>query len=412
MSDRMWTEKYRPNTLSLIVGNEEAKSAFIAWLKRWKIGDKAALLYGPPGTGKTTLAQVASKESGYRLIEMNASDVRTKEAIMRVAGPTAIEDSLFKTLYKGAGSMLFIDEVDGIFGREDRGGVGAVLKIIGEAKIPIVLAANDPWNPRLRYLRQTCEAIRFYEIRPPILIALLKRICRSEGVEAEEEALQVIVENSRGDVRSAINDLQSLAEGRKKLKVSDVKRLSPRDRQADVQETLRKIFFAENFEQARRALDESDIDYEMLLQTLHDNLPFKYVDSSTLASAYDKLSQADVFLGRITRTQSWSLLGYAFELMAAGIAFTGEAGRRPARYRFPPDKIMLLARTKVERELRKRLCLRVGSKCHVSSRVANNDFLPFMKMIFRNDASLASSMASWLQLEDEMVKYLKQVEVS
>jgi replication factor C large subunit len=245
-----------------------------------------------------------------------------------------------------------------------------------------------------------------------MLIALLKRICRSEGIDADKEALQVIVENSRGDVRSAVNDLQSLAEGRKTLKVSDVERLSPRDRQADVQETLRKMFLAENFEQARRALDESDIDYEMLLLTIHDNLPFKYVDSTTLASAYNNLSRADVFLGRITRTQSWSLLSYALELMAAGIAYAGEAGRRPAVYRFPPDKIMLLARTKAERELRKNLCLRVGSKCHVSSRVANNDFLPFMKVIFRNDASLASSMASWLQLEDEMVKYLKQVEAS
>lgn len=412
MSDRIWTEKYRPNTLFLIVGNEEAKSTFIAWLKCWKIGVKAAFLYGPPGTGKTTLAQVASKEFGYRLIEMNASDVRTKEAIMRVAGPTAIEDSLFKTLYKGTGSMLFIDEVDGIFGREDRGGVGAVLKIIEEAKIPIVLAANDPWNPRLRYLRQACETIRFYEIRPPMLIALLKRICRSEGVDAEKEALQIIVENSRGDARSAINDLQSLAEGRKTLKVYDVERLSPRDRQADVQKTLRKIFLAENFEQARRALDESDIDYKMLLQTLHDNLPFKYTNPSTLASAYNNMSQADVFLGRITRTQSWNLLSYALELMAAGIAYAGEEDGRPAHYRFPPKKIMLLARTKAERELRKNLCLRVGSKCHISSRVANNDFLPFMKVIFRNDASLASSIASWLRLEDEMVKYLKQVEAS
>jgi len=191
-----------------------------------------------------------------------------------------------------------------------------------------------------------------------------------------------------------------------------VKRLSLRDRRTDVQETLRKIFSAENFEQARRALNESDIDYEMLLQTLHDNLPFKYLDPSTLASAYDKLSQADIFLGRITRTQSWGLLSYALELMASGIACAGEGGDRPPRHQFPPAKIMLLARTKTERELRKNICLRVGSKCHVSSRVANNDFLPFMKIAFRNDAPLATSLASWLQLEDEMVKYLKQVEAS
>ena len=45
----MWVEKYRPQTLDEVIGNEEAKAMLISWLKNWKPGSKPALLYGPPG---------------------------------------------------------------------------------------------------------------------------------------------------------------------------------------------------------------------------------------------------------------------------------------------------------------------------------------------------------------------------
>jgi replication factor C large subunit len=407
MSDEMWSEKYRPLSLSQIVGNEEAKSTFINWLKRWKTGGKAVLLYGPPGTGKTTLVQVASSNYGFKLIEMNASDVRTKETIMKTAGPIARETSLFKALYNKTGSLLFMDEIDGIFGQADRGGIGSVLKIIHDTKTPVVLAANDPWNPKLKLLRRSCEMIRFYSVRPPKIVALLKRILKEERIEAEEEALRILVEKSKGDVRSAINDLQTLTQFGEKLKKSDVSNLAIRDRQIDVQEALSRIFFAKSVRQAKNALNESRIHYNMLFQTIHDNLPFQYSDSKSLTSAYDSLSRADVFLGRITRTQSWSLLSYALELMTAGVAAANKGNVQKINYNFPPRKILLLGKTKTERKLRKGICERVSAKCHVSTKTANTDFIPYLRVIFKHNEDLASNLASWLALDNEMVESLR-----
>lgn len=409
MPDEMWSEKYRPVHLYQIIGNEKAKLTFITWLKHWKPGSKSVLLYGPPGTGKTTLVQVASNEFGYKLIEMNASDVRTKTAIMSTAGPIARESSLYVTLYNGAGSILFLDEVDGIFGREDRGGIGGLLKIIDETNVPIILAANDPWNPKLRLLRRSCEMIRFYYVRPPKIIALLKRICQEEGVEAEAKAFAFLAEKSRGDVRSAINDLQSVIGERKVLKVQDVKRLGMRDRKIDVQEALTGIFFAKNVKEAIQSFNNSKIDYEMMLHTIHDNLPLQYSDPIVLASAYNAISRADIFFGRIARTQNWSLLKYAIEQMTAGISTIKKEKTRPVHYRFPPSKIMMLGRTKSERNLRRGICERVGVKCHVSRKAANTDFLPFLKVIFNNDTDLASEISSWLTLDNEMIGYLEEI---
>ncbi|MFH1327440.1 MAG: AAA family ATPase [Candidatus Bathyarchaeota archaeon] len=188
----MWTEKYRPKNISEVIGNEEAKIQFIEWLKNWKLGVKPIMLYGPPGVGKTTLVKAVSLDYSYDLIEMNASDARTEETVVKVAGHASTNVSLFGFISDSKGTLLLLDEVDGIQGREDKGGVGAVIKIIEQSKIPVVLTANDPSSPKLRDLKAHCQMIRFYGVRPPVLIAFLERICGYERITVEPEALEYI----------------------------------------------------------------------------------------------------------------------------------------------------------------------------------------------------------------------------
>ena len=45
----MWSEKYRPQIISDMVGNEEARAAIMEWFVKWKKGTKPLLLVGPPG---------------------------------------------------------------------------------------------------------------------------------------------------------------------------------------------------------------------------------------------------------------------------------------------------------------------------------------------------------------------------
>lgn len=395
----LWVDKYRPRALSEIVGNQEAVQQFVDWLKKWKPGSPAALLYGPPGTGKTVTVEVAAKELNLDLVELNASDVRTEEAIKRALGPA----SHYGTLLGQRGRLIFIDEVDGILEDEDRGGVEAILDIIKGGRVPVALAANDPWDPKLRPLREACVMIRFNKVRSTQIVPLLRKICQAERIKADERALKIIAELSEGDVRSAINDLQAVAQGRTALTVEDVELLRARDRQYGAFDVLKMIFAARTAKEAKEAVSSSLVDYEMLLQWIHENLPLQYEDPEELAKAYDALSMADVYLGMAKRRQRWELLRYFFDLMTAGVAMARKGKYRFVKYQFP-KKILLMSQTKRARELREAAVALIASKCHISRRGARTEMLPFISVML--GTPMGRGIAQWLGLTDEMVKVL------
>ena len=112
----MWSEKYRPQIISDMIGNEESRAAILEWFVKWKKGTKPLLLVGPPGIGKTTIAYLVAKQFGYDMIGLNASDVRSKSRINEILTPILGNVSVLGT------PMIFVDEVDGIHGRGDYGG--------------------------------------------------------------------------------------------------------------------------------------------------------------------------------------------------------------------------------------------------------------------------------------------------
>lgn len=404
----MWTEKYRPQTLGEIIGNEDAKISFIKWLKNWKPGDKAVLLYGSPGIGKTTLVQVAAKAFSFDLIEMNASDTRTADKIMRIAGHASSDESLFSHFSRAKGTMVLFDEVDGIYGREDQGGIGSIAKLIDDPKVPMVLVANDITDVKLREVKNECITIPFHPIRPTILLGFLENICKKEKIDCEREALKIILDKSGGDVRSAVNDLQSFSESSHHLKVADLEKYWVRDKQLNISQALEKIFLAEDPVQARKVINEVEVDYEMLLLTLHDNLPNQYKNIDDLAEAYDSLSRADVFLGRVKKTRDYRLLSYVLDEMSMGVAVSRTQNYHPIAYRFPPSKLILLSKIKAERQIRNGISSLISAKCHISRNRALVDFLPFLKIIFKKSESEAQRISSWLNLNKEMESYLTE----
>ena len=405
MAHELWTIKYRPRTLSEVVGNEEAKAKLLEWAKIWKAGKvpekKAAFLYGPPGTGKTVTVQALANDLGFELIETNASDFRTAEQIERTVGPAAYSGSLF-----GKPRMLLFDELDGITGTADAGGLAAIMKLIKGARCPIVLVANNPWDPRFRELRNMCLMIEFKRVGQRDIMKLLQRICEREGIVADREALAFIAKRADGDVRSAIMDLQAVAQGRKRITYEDVKWLGMRDRKKEIFRVLGNVFHAETCSRAMTATKEADVDIDMLFEWIYENVPRAYRDIRDVARAMDALSKADVFRGRIIRTQDWGLGRYATALMTAGVAMAKERSK-PGFVRFQfPERIKYLSMGKPERELQMAIARAIKRRCHVSTREAMEKVIPYLRIIFRNNPEMAAGIANWLGLGEEEVRFL------
>jgi replication factor C subunit 1 len=79
----MWTDRYAPQTEDELIGNHSNYEKIVEWLQNWTptVGEKAILISGPPGIGKTTAAHMACRQAGMDIVEMNASDTRSKSTL-------------------------------------------------------------------------------------------------------------------------------------------------------------------------------------------------------------------------------------------------------------------------------------------------------------------------------------------
>lgn len=400
-----WTVKHKPKTLTEVVGNEEAIQKFINWVKLWekRIPEKrAAFLFGPPGVGKTVVVEALANDFKMELVERNASDYRTEEAVNRFAGLASQHGSLF-----GGRRMILLDELDGLTGTADKGGVKAITDVVKTARSPIVLIANNAYDPRFANLRNYCLLIEFKKPPANDVTKHLKRICVREGIEAEESALRLIAQRSEGDVRSAVNDLQALAQGKKRLTYEDVSWLSHRDRQETIFNVLKMIIYGRTCSGAKQAVDIADVDVDMLFEWIYENVPMHLTDPHDLAAAMDALSMADVYRGRIRATQNWDLTRYVIDYMTAGVAMarqkTKASGWMPFRF---PERVRTLSRLKAERTMQLEIGRKVKRKCHISAVRAVIEFIPYLRVIFKNNVKMAAGLAKWLDLNADMVEYL------
>jgi len=402
-----WTVKHKPRSLKDVVGNREAIRRFVDWVKSWEGGipkKRAVLLYGPPGVGKTVTVEALANDLDMEFVEKNASDYRTEDAIKRFAGLASQYGSLF-----GGKRIILLDELDGLTGTADRGGVRATIEVVKTAQCPVVLIANNAYNPRFRTLRNYCLLIEFKKPSAGDVMRHLKRVCLGEGIQAEEDALKFIAQRSGGDVRSAVNDLQALAQGKRLLTYEDVSWLSYRDRQESIFTVLKMILYSKTCEGARRAVNMADVDLDMLFQWVYENAPAHLTDPHDLANAMDALSMADLYRGRIRRTQDWSFMRYIIDFMTAGVAMarvnTKASGWIPFKF---PQRIRMLSRSKAERAIQLSIGYKIKRKCHVSAVSASKEVLPYLRIIFKNNADMAAGLAKWLDLDEKMIEYLAE----
>lgn len=375
-----WTKKYEPRHSSEVQGQNKAVENIIYFIKNYKTQkNKALLLYGPTGCGKTSTVHAVANELNLELIEVNASDTRNSESVESTIGNASKQMSLFMKQ-----KIILIDEIDGVAGREDRGGLSTIIKIIKESSFPIILTANDPFDSKFSGLRKECEMVEFRTLAYTSIHSYLKKICEKESIEADTEDLKALARRLGGDLRGAITDLQTLTGKTKNLDKESLDELSGRHQTESILKALMVIFKTTNPDIAITALDNVDEDLNKSLLWIDENLPKEYTKPLDRYRAYDKISRSDVFSGRIRRWQHWRFLVYVNALLTAGVAVSKDEKYPDFVAYKPTTRILKLWRAKMKNEKKKALAEKMSKKLHSSKKQIIKDTLPYLKKIMKN----------------------------
>ena len=401
----LWTDKYRPQTLDEVVGNNKEKKIILDWVDNWKKGNpqQPLLLVGPPGIGKTTLALVIAKEfSEY--IELNASDKRSQDVIKNTIGESSSTRSLFGDEYK----LIIMDEVDGIHGTNDRGGVRAIGEIIKNSKHPMILIANDFYSKRLQSIKPKCTVIKMAKVRSPSIRKALKEIAAKEEIKANPKALDLISKKSNGDMRSAINTLQALADKDEVLEPRDVENLRTKDDRSDIFNAITGVLKSKNPQHVRDAL-RVDEDPTLVMEYIAENIPREYTNKDEIKKAYENIAKADLYFGRAQSSRNYGYWRYASDFMGIGVSSSKKETYKKFTKIQTPTIFTLMGRNRGKRNLRDGIAEKMSKKMHISHSIAISMF-PYLEIMFKND-ELAWEISDFLELEDNEIKRFRSKKI-
>lgn len=408
-------EKYRPSKFEDIKGQDIVISEVRNFFRTFPM-KKALILNGPVGTGKTSIALALAKENNLELFELNASDLRNRSSLEAVLKPSVEQQSLFKK-----GKLILMDEADGITG-SDRGGLPELIALITKTNFPIIITANDIWHKKFSLLRKKCKLVSLKELKENEVMKILKEVLDKEDKKVNEETINLIVKQARGDVRAALNDLQSVLE-RDEMVSSDVGivskdtvshevdtgkivEISEREKKESIFDSLKKLFQDETNEKTLRIFDNTDSNLDEILLWIEENVPLEY-QGKALVKAIDALSRADIFKGRIYRQQFWRFLVYENFFLSVGISSATQLkNKRFVSYK-RPSRILKIWLANQKNAKIKSIVGKYASLCHMSKKKAMKDkyLLPF---ILEN---LDDRTKRKLDFEEKEEDYLKEKKI-
>ena len=385
----MWSEKYRPKNLLDMIGNEEAKESMVNWLGKWMKGSKPVLLVGPPGIGKTTLATICAKQFGYDLIGLNASDIRNKQRIQEILGPVLGNASVLGK------PMIFVDEVDGIHGRADYGGVETLIDILKEPTVPIVLAANNGKSDKMKSIKKATKIIQMRPIPPRLLRLYLEAILKKEGESLSLGTTVKLVLQSRGDIRSILNSAQALVTGFEPTMEKSFVTM-------DIEESVNAFFKAKSIEEARAILFSLRIDPREKIDAFYSSVISTPLAKEDMQKMLEIISEADMIYGKIMRTQEWRLLKYLDSILVG--LFKEVTPVRYSQFNLPWP---IINRLRWDGRAIKGIISILSKKMHVSKSDFATFYFPYVLFCMKNktlDLGLDQSTNEIMQKEMAILK--------
>ncbi len=207
MEHTIWTEKYRPNEFSDVLGQDEIVKRVEAFVKGKNLPH--LLFSGPAGVGKTSLSLVIAKQMfkdswHNNFLELNASDERgidiIRNKVKDFARTRAIGDVPFKIIY--------LDECDALT-REAQQALRRTMENYTQT-CRFILSANYS-SKIIDPIQSRCAIFRFRPLPQEDITKLIKKISSNEGLKIDDPAITALYTISEGDCRRVENILQSAA---------------------------------------------------------------------------------------------------------------------------------------------------------------------------------------------------------
>ena len=388
-----FSEKYRPTHFSQIIGQDEAIDRIREYIKNLRYErKKALLLHGPPGTGKTTIALVVAKELDAELFELNASDFRNKEKIDLILKPVLEQKSLSKS-----NKLILIDEVDGISGYADRGGLPELLKLIEQSNYPVILTANDAFKSNLSTLRNKVELIQIKSATNTLIRDLLLKITEKENKKMDENFLLKIAIKANGDIRAAINDLESFF----KVESPENMEMSSRNKEISIFEAMKIVLKGQPSEETIGVYDNVKEPIDEIILWVEKNVPVEY-QGKEIYNAFEKISRTDIFKSRITKQQYWRFLVYENFLLSYGISASKTKAKPGFSAYKKPTRILKMWMSNQKFAKRKSIAEKYCKITHIGLKRAIQDFNVITPILKKPEVQ------KQLKLTEEEVLYLEQ----